>query len=145
MRWSLTSNTISHYVLADVESTRVKELKRRLPQHEGEENSARKSSDRCTSERKCSWPRQHRSCFRALKTIRMSSSTMLPSMSADWETSPHRPRQERQLLDAKLRQKQRYATTLRDMGLGRDRFRLPSESTLDHRSPKRSKVTSTIF
>jgi hypothetical protein len=38
---------------------------------------------------------------------------------------PLDPRQERQILDAKLRQKHRYAATLRDAGLDRDTLSEP--------------------
>lgn len=106
------------YLLADVESSHVEELKRRLLALEGEENSVRKATTDAQVSEMLS-PRE-REYYHALKDSDVEQHHVTEYVGGLGNIAPIDPSQERQLLDAKLRQKQRYATTLRDVGLDRD-------------------------
>jgi hypothetical protein len=106
------------YLLADVESAHVEELKRRLLEHEGEENTTRKvTTDARVSEMLS--PRE-REYYHALKESDVEQHHVAEYSGGVGNVAPLDARQERKLLDAKLRQKQRYAAVLRDAGLDRD-------------------------
>jgi hypothetical protein len=124
------------YLLADVESAHVEELKRRLLAHEGEENSARKTmTDARVSEMLS--PRE-REYYHALKDSDVEQHHVTEYVGGLGNIAPIDERQERQLLDAKLRQKQRYATTLRDVGLDRDTL------SIAEREYARAQVTAAL-
>lgn len=106
------------YLLADVESAHVDELKRRLLAREGEENLARKvTTDARVSEMLS--PRE-RDYYDALKDSDVEQHHVSEYVGGVGNVEPLDPHQERQILDAKLRRKQRYAATLRDAGLDRE-------------------------
>lgn len=106
------------YLLADVESAHVEELKRRLLAHEGEENAERKvTTDARVSEMLSPRDREY---YHALRDSDVEQHHVTEYVGGLENVAPLEDRQERQILDAKLRQKQRYATTLRDAGLDRD-------------------------
>lgn len=106
------------YLLADVESSHVEELRRRLLEHEGEENLARKAA---TDERVSELlsPRE-REYYLVLRDSDREQHHVTEYVGGVGNVAPLNDSQERQILDAKLRQKQRYAATLRDSGLDRD-------------------------
>lgn len=106
------------YLLADVESAHIDELKRRLLAHEGEENVTRKvTADAHVSEMLS--PRE-REYYHSLRDSDLEQHHVAEYVGGVGNVAPLDERQERQILDAKLRQKQRYATTVRDVGLDRD-------------------------
>lgn len=106
------------YLLADVESAHVEELKRRLLAREGEENTARKSTTDAHVSEMLS-PRE-REYYDALKDSDFEQHHVAKYVGGVGNVAPLSQAQERQILEAKLRQKQRYAATLRDAGLDRD-------------------------
>lgn len=108
------------YLLADVESTHVDELKRRLLAREGEENLASKATTDVQVSEMLS-PRE-REYYEALKDSDLEQHHVAEYVGGVGNVEPLDPRQERQILDAKLRQKQRYAATLRDAGLDREQL-----------------------
>jgi hypothetical protein len=106
------------YLLADVESAHVDELKRRLLAREGEENMSRKAStDARVSEMLAPPEREY---YDALKDSDLEQHHVAEYVGGVASLERLDYRQERQILDAKLRRKQRYAATLRDAGLDRD-------------------------
>lgn len=106
------------YLLADVESAHADELKRRLLAREAEENLDRKiTTDVHVSEMLS--PRE-RDYYEALKDSDVEQHHVAEYVGGVGSVDPLNPRQERQILDAKLRQKQRYAAALRDAGLDRE-------------------------
>jgi hypothetical protein len=106
------------YLFADVESAHVEELKRRLMAREGEENAARQAKiDAHVSEMLS--PRE-REYYHALKDSDFEQHHVTEYVGGIGNIAPLDARQERQILDAKLRQKQRYAATVRDVGLDRE-------------------------
>lgn len=106
------------YLLADVESAHVEELKRRLLAHEGEENTSRKVTTDAQVNQMLS-PRE-REYYHALKESDLEQHQVAEYVGGIGHIAPLDPKQERQILDAKLRQKRRYAATLRDSGLDRE-------------------------
>jgi len=106
------------YLLADVESAHVEELKRRLLAHEGEENISRKASTDAHVSEMLS-PRE-REYYHVLKDSDLEQHQVAEYVGGIGNVAPLDQSQQRQILDAKLRQKQRYAATLRDSGLDRD-------------------------
>jgi hypothetical protein len=106
------------YLLADVESAHVEELKRRLLEHEGEENLARKANTDARVSEMLS-PRE-REYYQALRDSDREQHHVTDYAGGVGNVAPLNDSQERQILDAKLRQKQRYVATLRDSGLDRD-------------------------
>jgi hypothetical protein len=106
------------YLLADVESAHVEELKRRLLAHEGEENVSRKVTTDADVNELLSPP--EREYYEALKASDLEQHQVAEYVGGVGNVAPLDPGQERQILDAKLRQKQRYAATLRDAGLDRE-------------------------
>jgi hypothetical protein len=106
------------YLLADVESAHVEELKRRLLAHEGEENISRKTTTDAHVSEMLS-PRE-REYYQSLKDSDLEQHQLAEYVGGIGNVAPLEKSQERQILDAKLRQKQRYAATLRDSGLDRD-------------------------
>jgi len=106
------------YLLADVESAHVDELKRRLLAREGEENSSRKATNDAHVSDMLS-PRE-REYYDALKDSDVEQHHVAEYVGGVGNVEPLDQRQERQILDAKLRQKQRYAATLRDSGIERE-------------------------
>jgi hypothetical protein len=111
------------YLLADVESAHVDELKRRLLAREGEENLVRKATTDVHVSEMLS-PRE-REYYEALKDSDHEQHHVAEYVGGVGNVEPLDPRQERQILDAKLRQKHRYAATLRDAGLDRDTLSEP--------------------
>lgn len=106
------------YLFADVESAHVDELKRRLLAREGEENMARKATTDASVSEMLS-PRE-RDYYDALKDSDVDQHHVAEYVGGVGNMEPLDQRQERQILDAKLRRKQRYAATLRDAGLDRE-------------------------
>ena len=106
------------YLLADVESAHVEELKRRLLEHEGEENLARKATTDARVSEMLSPP--EREYYQALRDSDREQHHVTDYAGGVGNVAPLNYSQERQILDAKLRQKQRYVATLRDSGLDRD-------------------------
>lgn len=106
------------YLLADVESAHVDELKRRLLAHEGEEDLTRKAgTDAHVSEMLSPHEREY---YEALKDSDLEQHQLAEYAGGVGNVAPLNQTQERQILDAKLRQKQRYAATLRDAGIDRE-------------------------
>lgn len=106
------------YLLADVESAHVDELKRRLLAREGEENTVRKATTDAQVSEMLS-PRE-REYYDVLKDSDPEQHHVAEYAGGVGNVELLDPDQERQILDAKLRRKQRYAATLRDAGLDRD-------------------------
>lgn len=106
------------YLLADVESEHIEELKRRLLAYEGEENISRKVTTDAHVNELLS-PRE-REYYQALKESDLEQHQVAEYVGGVGNVAPLDPGQERQVLDAKLRQKQRYTATLRDAGLDRE-------------------------
>jgi hypothetical protein len=106
------------YLLADVESAHVDELKRRLLAREGEENTVRKATTDAQVSEMLS-PRE-REYYDVLKDSDPEQHHVAEYVGGVGNVEPLDPDQERQILDAKLRRKQRYAATLHDAGLDRD-------------------------
>ena len=106
------------YLLADVESAHVEELKRRLMAHEREENDAGKAKTEAYVSEMLS-PRE-REYYHALKDSDLEQHHVTEYVGGIGNVAPLDNQQQRQILDAKLRQKQRYAATLRDVGLDRE-------------------------
>lgn len=106
------------YLLADVESAHVDELKRRLLEREGEANVAhRTSTDARVSELLS--PREH-AYYQALKDSDLEQHHLTEWVGGIENVAPLDERQKREVLDAKLRQKQRYAAALHELGLDRE-------------------------
>jgi hypothetical protein len=106
------------YLLADVESAHVQELKRRLLEREGEANlSRRESTDARVSELLSPRELEH---YQALKNSDLEQHHLLEYVGGIENVVPLDERQERDILNAKLRQKRRYAAVLRDAGLDRE-------------------------
>jgi hypothetical protein len=106
------------YLLADVESAHVDELRRRLMAHEGEENLTRKATTDAHVSEMLS-PRE-REYYEVLKDSDLEQHRVAEYVGGVGNIEPLDQRQERQILDAKLRQKRRYAATLRDAGLDQE-------------------------
>jgi hypothetical protein len=106
------------YLLADVESEHVDELRRRLLAREGEENMARRVTTDARVGEMLS-PRE-RDYYDALKDSDVEQHHVAEYVGGVGNVEALDRRQERQILDAKLRRKQRYAATLRDAGLDRE-------------------------
>lgn len=106
------------YLLADVESAHVEELKRRLLEREGEMDIARRASTDARVGELLS-PRGL-AYYQALKDSDREQHHVAEYTGGISNVAPLDERQERQVLDAKLRQQQRYAAALRDVGLDRD-------------------------
>lgn len=105
------------YLLADMESARIDDLKRRLLDRENEPDLARKAThDERISEMLS--PRE-REYFQALKDSDLEQRRVAEYVGGVGNVAPLDESQERQILDAKLRHKQRSAATLRDIGLER--------------------------
>lgn len=106
------------YLLADAAGSRADELKRRLLEYEIEEDGARKATaDGRVIEMLLP---EERDYYRALKDSDVEQHHVTEYVGGIGNIAPLDASQERQVLDAKLRQKQRYAATLRDAGLDRD-------------------------
>lgn len=111
------------YLLADVESAHVDELKRRLLEREGEASIARReNTDARVGELLSPSEFEY---YRALKDSDLEQRRLDEYIGGIGTVAPVDERQQRQILDAKLRQKQRYAAALREMGFDR---RVLSES-----------------
>jgi hypothetical protein len=106
------------YLLADVESEHVDELKRRLLAREGEANIARRESTDASVGELLS-PRD-REYYDALKDSDLEQHHLSEYVGGINNVAPLDKEQERQVLEAKMRQKQRYAAALRDIGIERD-------------------------
>jgi hypothetical protein len=106
------------YLLTDVDGARRDELKRRLLELESEENITSKAATDARVRELLS-PRE-REYYDALKDSDAEQHHVAEYVGGVGNIEPLDPRQERQVLDAKLRQKQRYAAAVRDAGLDRD-------------------------
>lgn len=106
------------YLFADVESAHVEELRRRLLAHESEENLTRKAGTEALVSEMLS-PRE-REYYQALKDSDVEQHHVAQYVGGAGHVAPLDPDQERRILDAKLRQKQRYSTAVRDLGLDRE-------------------------
>jgi hypothetical protein len=106
------------YLFADVEGTHVDELKRRVLEREANEDSERRASiDASIGEL---LPPREFAYYQALKDSDFEQHHLTEYVGGISNVAPLDSQQERAVLDAKLRQKQGYATTLRDAGLDRD-------------------------
>lgn len=106
------------YLLADVESAHVDELKRRLLEREGEANIAHRASTDARVGELLS-PREL-AYYQALKDSDLEQHHLTEYIGGIGNVAPLDERQKREVLDAKLRQKQRYAAALHELGLDRD-------------------------
>lgn len=106
------------YLLAEVESAHVEELKRRLLEREGEANIVRRANtDARIGEL---LPARGQAYYQALKDSDLEQHHVAEYAGGIGNVAPLNERQEREVLDAKLRQKQRYEAALREVGLDRE-------------------------
>jgi hypothetical protein len=106
------------YLFADVEGAHVDELKRRVLEREANEDGDRRASiDASIGEL---LPPREFAYYQALKDSDFEQHHLTEYLGGISNVAPLDTQQERAVLDAKLRQKQRYATALRDVGLERD-------------------------
>ncbi len=107
------------YLFAEVDRAYVDELKRRLLQRESESASApqRAQVDGSINEL---LPARELAYYQALKDSDLEQHHLTEYTSGISNVAPLDDHQQRLVLEAKLRQKQRYATLIRDIGLDRD-------------------------
>jgi len=117
------------YLLADVAGPHADDLKQRLLDFEIEEDPARKAAAEARVIEMLS--PDERDYYLALKDSDVEQHQVTAYAGGVSNIAPLDTRQERQILDAKLRQKQRYAATLRDAGLDRDSLS-PAEREYAH-------------
>ena len=125
------------YLLADAESAHVEELKRRLLEREGEVNLMRQADTDARIAELLS-PKEL-TYYHALKDSDLEQHHVDEYVGGIGNIAPLDENQERQILDAKLRQKQRYAAVIRDMGLERDRL------SQDEREYAHTQVTESLM
>jgi len=106
------------YLLADVESAHVEELRRRLLAREGEANIVRRATTDASVSELLS-PR-NREYYESLKDSDLEQHHLAEYVGGIDNVAPLDDQQERRVLDAKLRQRQRYAAAVRDIGLDRE-------------------------
>lgn len=116
------------YLFAEVDPASVDELKRRLLEREGSSSLDRAQFDSRVAEL---LPAREFAYYRALKDSDLEQHHLAEYAGGVSNVLPLDDRQERQVLDAKLRQKQRYATALRDLGIDRDTLS-PAEREYAH-------------
>lgn len=128
------------YLLADVESAHVEELKRRLLEREGEVNMARRAStDARIGEL---LPPRELAYYESLKDSDLEQHHLDEYVGGINNVAPLDDRQQREILDAKLRQKQRYASALRDAGLDRESL---SDSEREYAHARGAEALSNSF
>jgi hypothetical protein len=118
------------YLFADVNRAYLDELKRRLLERERE---AQYSIEQAQIDARIAelLPARDLAYYRALKDSDLEQHHLAEYVGGISNILPLDEQQERQVLDAKLRQKQRYATALRDLGIDRDALS-PAEREYAH-------------
>lgn len=105
------------FLIADVEEEHVDELRRRLLERESEINIG--SRDRIDAGIGRLLPAGSYGYYQSLKDSDLEQHHLAEYIGGISNVAPLDERQERIVLDAKLRQKQRYAALMRDTGLDR--------------------------
>jgi hypothetical protein len=106
------------FLFAEVDGEHVDELKRRLLERESEANLV--ARDRMDADLSHLLPADRFAYYQALKDSDLEQHHLAEYTGGISNVAPLDERQERAVLDAKLRQKQRYASVIRDVGLERD-------------------------
>jgi hypothetical protein len=106
------------FLIADVEAEHVDELRRRLLERESELDIGSRS--RIDAGIGKLLPAESFTYYQALKDSDLEQHHLAEYTGGISNVAPLDERQERIVLDAKLRQKQRYAVLMRDVGLDRD-------------------------
>jgi hypothetical protein len=108
------------FLIADVEEAHVDELRRRLLERESQIGAdSRRRVDAGIGKL---LPAESFAYYQALKDSDLEQHHLAEYTGGISNVAPLDERQERLVLDAKLRQKQRYATVMRDLGLDRERL-----------------------
>jgi hypothetical protein len=108
------------FLIADVEQEHVEELRRRLLERESEIDIG--SRARVDAGIGKLLPADRFAYYQSLKDSDLEQHRLDEYTGGIGNVAPLDERQERIVLDAKLRQKQRYAALMRDVGLDRDRL-----------------------
>ncbi len=106
------------FLIADVEEEHVDELRRRLLERESEINLGSRARIDAGIGRLL--PAQSFAYYESLKDSDLEQHHLAEYTGGISNVAPLDERQERLVLDAKLRQKQRYAALMRDVGLDRE-------------------------
>ena len=106
------------FLIADVDEEHVDELRRRLLERESQIDL--RSRDRIDAGIGKILPAQSFAYYQALKDSDLEQHHLAEYTGGISHVAPLDQRQERIVLDAKLRQKQRYASLLRDVGFERE-------------------------
>ncbi len=106
------------FLLAEMNPEHVDELKRRLLERESEANLATRNRMDADLERLL--PADRFAYYQTLKDSDLEQHHLTEYTGGISNVAPLDERQERAVLEAKLRQKQRYASVMRDVGLERD-------------------------
>ncbi|WP_129641046.1 hypothetical protein [Peristeroidobacter agariperforans] len=106
------------FLIADVEEAHVDELRRRLLERESQIDVGSRS--RIDAGIGKLLPAESFAYYQALKDSDLEQHHLAEYTGGISNVAPLDERQERIVLNAKLRQKQRYATVMRDVGLDRD-------------------------
>jgi hypothetical protein len=106
------------FLIADVDEEHVDELRRRLLERESQIDLG--SRDRIDAGIGKMLPAESFIYYQALKDSDLEQHHLAEYTGGISNVAPLDERQERIVLDAKLRQKQRYASIMRDVGLERD-------------------------
>jgi hypothetical protein len=106
------------FLIADVDEEHVDELRRRLLERESQIDLG--SRDRIDAGIGKILPAENFTYYQALKDSDLEQHRLAEYTGGISNVAPLDARQERIVLDAKLRQKQRYASIMRDVGLERE-------------------------
>jgi hypothetical protein len=106
------------FLIVDVEAAHVDELRRRLLERESQIDVS--SRDRIDAGIGKLLPAESFAYYQALKDSDLEQHHLAEYTGGISNVAPLDERQERLVLDAKLRQKQRYAALMRDVGLDRE-------------------------
>lgn len=108
------------FLIADVGEEHIDELRRRLLERESQVDL--RSRDRIDAGIGEMLPAESFAYYQALKDSDLEQHHLAEYSGGIGNVAPLDVRQERIVLDAKLRQKQRYATVMRDVGLEREKL-----------------------
>ena len=117
------------FLIADASREHVEELRQRLLERESQASLA--ARDRLDEQIGRLLSAEGFEYFRILKDSDLEQHHLAEYTGGISNVAPLDPRQERVVLDAKLRQKQRYGTVMRDLGFDRDALS-PAERNYAH-------------
>ncbi len=106
------------FLIADIDEEHVDELRRRLLERESEIDT--RTRDRIDAGIGSILPAQSFAYYQSLKDSDLEQHHLAEYIGGISNVAPLSEQQERIVLDAKLRQKQRYAAVMRDAGLDRE-------------------------